>query len=258
MADANAIDFDSIGATIPQFGRRDRLFKITGGTNPYSATEVWLKESTGVTADNAGWPATVANKSLWEVNGVTTVAVNVVVIGFPNPFGGGFIFDSDPASGAALNSQNTDGTQVNATTTNLRFNKTTGVQVTQAAGISTVTGINASATQIGVVNLSNQEFLGVKSATGWGVGQPSFGCYLKPWGTGVIATYSTSGGIGTPDNILFWAGALAAVGEVGAGTGFRPPSRADAAVVELDIIYFSTTLNKLVYKDIGGTINALY
>lgn len=70
------------------------------------------------------------------------------------------------AAGTSLNSQNTDGTQVDSTTTDLRFDKATGVQVTQGsggtAGQSIVSGINATPTQVGMVSTGTQIFEGEK------------------------------------------------------------------------------------------------
>jgi hypothetical protein len=97
MADANAIDWGPDGPTLPQFGRRPRLFQITSGSNPYAAFEVWLNEADGATADNGEWPATVANKSLWEVAGRTDIAAGTIVEATPNPFGEGFYFSSPSA-----------------------------------------------------------------------------------------------------------------------------------------------------------------
>ena len=44
--------------------------------------------------------------------------------------------------------------------------------------------------------------------------------------------------------------------EVGA-SAFNPPSMADSAAAN-NSVYFSTTANKLVYKDSSGTVNNLY
>ena len=123
------------GVSLDDNRRKGRLFKITSGTNPYAAQEVVLSEIDGSYTDGA-YTISASTKSLWEINGVASVAANTVVEGWPNPFGSGFYFD---AAASALNSQNTDGTEIDATTTDLRFDKTTGLKVTQLAGVSTVT-----------------------------------------------------------------------------------------------------------------------
>ena len=66
------------------------------------------------------------------------------------------------APSATLATQNTDGTEV-GTTSDMRFNKSTGVKITQGGGgFDTVSCIDASPTQTGVVNTTTQTFEGVK------------------------------------------------------------------------------------------------
>jgi hypothetical protein len=56
-----------------------------------------------------------------------------------------------------------------------------------------------------------------------------------------------------------WAGAnsIWALGAVGTDAGFAPPSLADTAAAN-NRIYFSTTANKLVFKDSAGVVHPLY
>lgn len=70
--------------------------------------------------------------------------------------------------------------------------------------------------------------------------------------------FSARGVSGQTANLTEWQGtggsALAAVDKNG---GFAPASMADAAAAN-GTLYFSTTANKLVFKDAGGVVNALY
>lgn len=102
-ADANGnigIDFGLGGVSVSDNRRIQRLFKIVSGTNPYTANEVWLRESDGATAVTGLYQVTSAQKQLWEVNGNTSVAANTIVDGVPNPAGNGFWFSS-PSTGTA-------------------------------------------------------------------------------------------------------------------------------------------------------------
>lgn len=100
------------------------------------------------------------------------------------------VFEVVAAAAAALNSQNTDGTEIDATTTDLRFNKTTGVKVTQSAGVSTVTALAATASQMGAVTTVIQTVGGKKTsvlgtdslAPGWFT-EASDDDIALPWGT---------------------------------------------------------------------------
>lgn len=85
------------GLTLDDNTRRPRLFKITSGSNPYAASEVTLTEVDGTKAVD-GYVVSAANKLLWEVNGVTTVAVNTIVTATPNPYGVGFYFAAGSAA----------------------------------------------------------------------------------------------------------------------------------------------------------------
>lgn len=83
---------DSGGLGIVDSSRPVRLFKVTGGSNPYTATAVYLDE-TGGTRDATGEAGpTAAMSILWEVNGYTEVPANKVVIAFPNTYGQGYFF----------------------------------------------------------------------------------------------------------------------------------------------------------------------
>lgn len=85
----------------------------------------------------------------------------------PAPLDFGHSSGSDAATAAAsLNSQNTDGTEVDSTTTDLRFNKSTGSQITQSGGISTHTLLAAGVSQMGAVTTTTQSFAGDKTFTG--------------------------------------------------------------------------------------------
>lgn len=81
------------GIAIDDNSRIKRLFKITGGTNPYTAVEVQLDEAEGVRVPTGVYDVDSAAKQLWEVNGITSIKPNRVVIGQPNPAGVGFLFD---------------------------------------------------------------------------------------------------------------------------------------------------------------------
>jgi hypothetical protein len=197
VADPNAIQFTDEGAFLPQYGRSWRLFKITAGTNPYAATDVWLDQFTGtVAAQAAGWNPAVATKDLWEINGVATVAANTIVIGYPNAEGTGFFFDSDPAA-FALDVRNTDGTAIDANTTSIRFDKATGLSTAGTAGTSTVSGLAAGTTQMGMVTTGTDVWGGTKAAAGWALTGTNVYCYPGPT-TNTWAFYTSIGASGTP------------------------------------------------------------
>ena len=81
------------GAQVFDNTRRTRWFRITGGSNPYSGQEVYLPESTGVTADAAdGYTISADVSQLWALDGSTGVQSGTVVVGHPNPHGSGFVF----------------------------------------------------------------------------------------------------------------------------------------------------------------------
>lgn len=133
----------------------------TGSVYPW--VEVAWNGSSWVDID--GWPGrggTAASGGAKELAGRTDVPTNSIVQLSPLPGGGGWGFGWGQTN--AINSQNTDGTQVDATTTDLRFNKSTGLQVTQSSGISTVTGILATAAQVGTVDTAAQTVGGQKTA----------------------------------------------------------------------------------------------
>ena len=82
------------GVTIDDNSRGKRLFRIVSGSNPYTAVEVVLDESDGARVPTGVYDVTAAEKSLWEVNGITGVAADTVVEATPNPAGLGFYFTS--------------------------------------------------------------------------------------------------------------------------------------------------------------------
>lgn len=93
---------------------------------------------------------------------------------------------------APLKTQNSDLTQVNAATTDLRFNQATGVRVDQLAGVSTVTAIATSSGQQGVVSLT-----GTPSSA---IGQ-QMGTGLKTFQGSLVST-----GSGVPTGVAFAVG----------------------------------------------------
>jgi len=59
-------------------------------------------------------------------------------------------------------------------------------------------------------------------------------------------------------NLQEWQSSSGAVlGAIGSNGVWKPPHLADASAPN-DSIYYSTTANKLVYKDSGGVVNNLY
>lgn len=81
------------GITVDDNSRIFRLFKIIGGSNPYTAVEVQLDEADGARLPTGVYDVDSDAKQLWEVNGNTAIKPNRVVIGQPNPAGVGFLFD---------------------------------------------------------------------------------------------------------------------------------------------------------------------
>lgn len=70
-----------------------RLFRITGGSNPYSAEEIAVDFDTGVSEDADGYSLAAVTLSLWEENGFIYVPVGAKVRAFPNLHGSGtFLF----------------------------------------------------------------------------------------------------------------------------------------------------------------------
>lgn len=59
-------------------------------------------------------------------------------------------------------------------------------------------------------------------------------------------------------NLQEWQSSAGTVlSAIGPGGAWKPSSMADASAPN-NSVYFSTTANKLVYKDSGGTVNQLY
>lgn len=91
-------DASAGGVAIGDNTRRPRLFKITAGSNPYTASEVVLLETDGSKSNTGIYDVTAAQKVLWEVNGNTSVPVNTIVEATPNAAGLGFYFNWQAAS----------------------------------------------------------------------------------------------------------------------------------------------------------------
>lgn len=83
------------GVSVADNSRTARLFKITSGANPYTASEVTLVEADGTRAVTGVYDVTSAQKVLYEINGNAAVKPGRIVIGHPNPAGVGFFFDAD-------------------------------------------------------------------------------------------------------------------------------------------------------------------
>lgn len=190
MADANAINFDSDGAYLPQYGRAPRLFRIESGTNPYAATEVWVNEETGVVAALDGWAATVANKTLYEAAGVTTVPAGAIVEATPNTYGTGFYFKYVPSasgSGSGDTGRFTEWGRVC-----FSFNELGYV----VGGYQEYTVIDATTGEVVEFGCAPIEGCGAGSGCGSGSGPSPFGAwYCYPGG---ILTYFAGGEVATP------------------------------------------------------------
>lgn len=121
-------DVSSGGAAALDNTRAARLFKIVSGTNPYTASEVYLDESDGSRVPTGVYDVTAAMKLLHEVNGVDSVKADVVVEATPNQFGTGFTFTAPAGSGCGLP---------------FAFKVQVGTSVTRAtvSGTSVVTGV---------------------------------------------------------------------------------------------------------------------
>lgn len=95
-----------------------------------------------------------------------------------------YLHEQPAAAGGSLNTQNTDGTEVDSTTTDLRFDKSTGSKITQSGGVSTHTLLAASSTQWGTVTTASQAFEGEKRflaplyRTELATGSPTLYCLL--------------------------------------------------------------------------------
>lgn len=86
------VEFGEGGLSILDNSRRPRLFRIDSGSNPYSATEVYLKEVDGTTGETGVYVVTAAQKRLYETNGNSSVKPDTIVEATPNQFGVGFYF----------------------------------------------------------------------------------------------------------------------------------------------------------------------
>lgn len=86
------------GLSVDDYGRLPRLFKITGGSNPYAAQEVYLRESDGAREDYPGYVLSTDMALLWEINGDAAVAADAIVAAFPNAAGNGFWFTTGGGS----------------------------------------------------------------------------------------------------------------------------------------------------------------
>ena len=83
----------SSGVSLIDTARKPKLFKITSGTNPYAAVEVYLDGATGTVANYTGITISPASLNmLWELRGITTVPANTYVIAHPNPVADGWVF----------------------------------------------------------------------------------------------------------------------------------------------------------------------
>ncbi len=84
------------GAVLSDTRRQpSRTFRITGGTNPYSAQEIYTDDEAGTVADYPeGYvlDATLNAGLLWELTGDGNVPIGARVIAYPNPVGPGFVF----------------------------------------------------------------------------------------------------------------------------------------------------------------------
>lgn len=89
------VDLGVGGLAVADNSRAVRLFKITSGTNPYTATEVVLTETSGTRDVTGIYDVSSTRKELYEVNGNAAVKPGRIVIGHPNPAGLGFFFDAD-------------------------------------------------------------------------------------------------------------------------------------------------------------------
>lgn len=112
------------GLAISDNRRPVRLFKISSGSNPYAADEVWLNESSGATATTGLYAVTTGQKQLWEVNGNTGVPANTIVEGVPNPAGNGFWFSYQAASTSSLSNSFT------YNTSDVTLNQSSGIDQT--------------------------------------------------------------------------------------------------------------------------------
>lgn len=154
-------------------GGSDYFFaQLTSGTSPYSWVER-VETAAGTWANGPRSGTTNAYQVQPSSGTPSTPAANDVVVMRASPTVGGaweFVLADKAGGGGALNSQNTDGTQVDATTTDLRLDKTTGVQVTQGSGgtanQSIVSGITATPTQVGMVSTGTQVLGGEKRFNG--------------------------------------------------------------------------------------------
>lgn len=78
-----------------------KLFRITSGTNPYAAQEIYLNPDTGATADAPGYTLAATDDLLWELNGNANVPAGTKVLAKPNPLAHGFVFDASAGVGGA-------------------------------------------------------------------------------------------------------------------------------------------------------------
>ena len=88
-------------------------------------------------------------------------------------------------------------------------------------------------------------------------GPGDIGVYSEPmvlWSNGAMSVGISTIGILVPP---YEDGEIYAKGPVSSEAGFKPPSLADTAAAN-NRIYFSTTANKLVFKDSAGVVHPLY
>ncbi len=141
--------------------------QLTSGSSPYSWAErvetsagVWANGSLSGTTNSYQAQPSTGTPSAPATNDIVLMRASATVAGKYE-----FIL-ADKAGGGALNSQNTDGTEVDSTTTDLRFDKTTGSKITQSGGVSTHTLLAATPTQMGAVTTAAQFFEGDKQFNG--------------------------------------------------------------------------------------------
>ena len=95
-----SLDSGGLGASV--VARPARLFKIVSGTNPYTATPVYLLETDATRNSEGVDNITAAMKLLHEVNAVSTVKADTVVEATPNQYGTGWTFTAPSGSGCGL------------------------------------------------------------------------------------------------------------------------------------------------------------
>ena len=263
-------------------------------TSTYSAATGYnwsMRLLTPGTATTVDPTSTVSGNGAVEVSGRTDIASGTKVWMEPDPNGRGFLFTvSDTGGGLTVSEVDLAPSYTSITT--VRFDQADGFVVSQpAAGIARIDIQAANGTvNAGVVSTTTQGFGGDKSfqdkvyclgylyvrSNTFYINDDQIEAFVTPM---VVYDSAYLDGMANPQPALYISSrtsstyatpndrVVALFYDNGVGSGYPGTLKIDGVIEFLGIadaaapnstLYYSTTANKLVYKDGGGTVNNLY